>query len=166
MVKIKKNPGFQGRPKVPVYKVGETERPGEVDDYTKPLPIRMDQVIYWIGLGATKKEIAGSFRIHEETFDKRLRESCGMTYQELKNRVGGEQKIRLRHYQYQMARDNPSMAIFLGKVWLNQREDPTDQGIESNEKLDLLIKNLRSERELHQLKQELKHMKGSEDEPE
>lgn len=86
--------------------------------------IDLRQVIYWIGLQATAKEIAGSFRVSTHTLDLRLKENFGMNFTQLKEELGhgADGKLRLRQMQFELARTNPSMAIWLGKQWLNQKD--------------------------------------------
>ena len=71
---------------------------------------------------ATAEEIAGSFRVSVDTLDRRLREAFGMGFAELRKRCNGRHKLSLRRYQFQQAERSATMAIWLGKIWLGQRE--------------------------------------------
>ena len=71
--------------------------------------INLDQVLYWTEMQATAEEIAGSFRVSVDTLDRRLREAFGMGFAALS-------------YQFQQAERSATMAIWLGKIWLGQRE--------------------------------------------
>lgn len=86
--------------------------------------INLDQVIYWIGLQATAEEIAGSFRVSVDTLDLRIKENFGMNFKELKKFLGNgaDGKLRLRRYQFELARTNASVNIWLGKQWLGQKD--------------------------------------------
>lgn len=84
--------------------------------------INLDQVLYWTELQATAEEIAGAFRVSVDTLDRRLREAFGMSFAELRKRCNGLHKLSLRRYQFQQAERSSAMAIWLGKVWLGQRE--------------------------------------------
>lgn len=86
--------------------------------------INVEQVLYWIGLQATAAEIAGSFRVTPDTLDNRLREEFGCNFSELKKRLGGgaEGKLQLRRNQFKLSEHNASMAIWLGKQWLDQKD--------------------------------------------
>ena len=88
-----------------------------------PKEIVFDQVVYWINLQATQEEVAGSFRVSVETLNSRLEEHFGMNFSELRKRVDGEAKLSLRRYQFKQAEKNTTMAIWLGKIWLGQKED-------------------------------------------
>ena len=73
-------------------------------------------------LQCTKVEIAGWFKICEDTLDARIKEHYGETFSVVfaKKRIRG--KISLRRIQYQLAEKNPAMAIFLGKNYLGQSD--------------------------------------------
>jgi hypothetical protein len=99
-----------GRPKIPMI----LEIP--------PKAIVFDQVVYWINLQATQEEVAGSFRVSVETLNARLLEHFGMNFSELRKRADGEAKLSLRRYQFKQAEKSATMAIWLGKQWLGQRD--------------------------------------------
>lgn len=70
----------------------------------------------------TLEEIASFFRCSEDTVERwckrELKEGFADAYK--KYSAGG--KISLRRWQFKMAEHNCSMAIWLGKQWLGQRE--------------------------------------------
>lgn len=102
-----------GRPKVAVkVKQGLNER--EID---------LDQVIYWIGMQASCQEIAASFHVSTDTLVRRIKENFGMTFAELKERCDSPAKLSLRRFQFKLAEKNATMAIWLGKQWLGQRDN-------------------------------------------
>lgn len=74
------------------------------------------------GLQCTKEEVAGYFNCSEDTIDRwckrEYKESFAVVFS--KKRVTG--KISLRRSQFRMAETNPTMAIWLGKQYLNQTE--------------------------------------------
>lgn len=105
-----KNPGT-GRKKIPMI----MKLPEKV--------IVFEQVQYWIELQATQEEVAGSFHVSVETLNFRLMEHFGMSFTELKKRCDGAGKLSLRRYQFKMAEKNTTMAIWLGKQWLGQKDD-------------------------------------------
>lgn len=91
------------------------------------------------GLQCTKEEICSFF----ETSDKTLENWCKRTYKEGFSEVfrqkRGKGKISLRRSQWRLAEKNATMAIFLGKQYLNQKDNP-----DTEEKLDTISENLRS----------------------
>lgn len=86
--------------------------------------INLDQVIYWIGLQATAEEIAGAFRVSPWTLNLRLKEEFGLNFTQLKNKLGdgANGKLALRRNQFKLSENNASMAIWLGKQWLDQKD--------------------------------------------
>ena len=112
-----------GRPKKTVKPpVDPKSPPSEWKGVVPEKEINLDQVLYWTELQATAEEIAGAFRVSVDTLDRRLREAFGMGFAELRKRCNGLHKLSLRRYQFQQAERNATMAIWLGKIWLGQRE--------------------------------------------
>lgn len=85
-------------------------------------------------LQCTLKEIAGWFGCSEDTIERWcLREyqdenGQPMSFAEAYKNFSVDGKISLRRFQFKMAERNPSMAIWLGKQWLGQR-DTIDVGM-------------------------------------
>ena len=112
-----------GRPKKTVKPpVDPNSPPAEWKGLVPAKEINLDQVLYWTEMQATAEEIAGSFRVSVDTLDRRLREAFGMGFAELRKRCNGRHKLSLRRYQFQQAERSATMAIWLGKIWLGQRE--------------------------------------------
>lgn len=111
--------------------------------------IDLNQVIYWAEMQATQEEVAGSFRVCVETLNRHLVEAVGMTYKELLTRVNGNAKLSLRRYQFEQAKKNATMAIWLGKIWLGQMDPDkkgdyqiNEKGLADFEKLMALMANI------------------------
>ena len=70
----------------------------------------------------TLAEIAGWFKCSEDTIERWCKRELKMSFAEAykKFSVGG--KISLRRNQFRMAEHNPTMAIWLGKQYLGQKE--------------------------------------------
>ena len=71
----------------------------------------------------TEKEIMAWFDVSKPTLVSWCKENYGtdfLTIYEQKKEGG---KIALRRYQLQLAEKNPTMAIFLGKQYLGQRDN-------------------------------------------
>lgn len=120
MPRAKKSPTSMGRPRIPLV----TPDLAGLEGKLKPKPINIDEVIYWMNLSATCEEIAGSFYVSVSTLVRRLKEEFGMTFDELKKMCCGAAKLALRRNQFKMSEKNASMAIWLGKNWLGQKDDP------------------------------------------
>ncbi len=125
-----------GRPKIPLI-TPDLEEDG-IECKLPPKQIILEQVLYWMDLGATAQEVAGSFHVGVRTLDRRLREETGLGFGELKEKVCGRAKIELRKNQFNLTRTNASMGIWLGKQWLGQKENVEDQV------KDLVIDGIRS----------------------
>ena len=105
--------------------------------------IVFDQVLYWINLQASREEVAGSFRVSIDTLDRRLEEHFGLNYAALRKRCEGEAKLSLRRYQFALAEKNTSMAIWLGKQWLGQKDhEDSKAGTPANDSLLALVQDL------------------------
>lgn len=72
----------------------------------------------------TEVEICAWFGCCDETLNTWCKKTYKRTFRECFSifREGG--KISLRRAQWNLAQTNPSMAIFLGKNYLNQSDDP------------------------------------------
>lgn len=85
------------------------------------------------GLQCTKEEICAFF----DVTDKTLEGWCKRTYKEgfsdVFRQKRGIGKISLRRAQFRLAKKNASMAIFLGKQYLGQRDQPDSDVGRKNE---------------------------------
>lgn len=109
----------RGRPKIPLIVE-------DIGDLEKKIPARtiiFEDVLYWMDLGATAEEIAGSRHVSVDTLDRRLREQTGLSFAELKEKCCGQAKMNLRENQYHLTKTNASMGIWLGKNWLGQKDN-------------------------------------------
>lgn len=149
----KPNAKAPGRPRISIKPV------------TTGLPqkeIILDQVIYWIGIQATAQEIASSFHVSLSTLERAIYESFKCSFDDLRKSCEGTGKLSLRRYQFKQAEKNCSMAIWLGKQWLGQkdheevgREAPKDEDIELKNKLYAALY------EIQQLRKELDDIKSA-----
>jgi hypothetical protein len=117
--KVSMAKGKGGRPKIPMI----TENLDELEGKLPSKVLVLDQVLYWMDLGSSAEEIAGSYRISVDTLDRRLKEKTNLSFAELKERCSGGAKTRLRHNQFKLSEKNATMAIWLGKVWLGQKDN-------------------------------------------
>ena len=91
-------------------------------------------------LQCTKEEICGFFGVT----DKTLEAWCKRTYNrrgfsEVFSEKRGIGKISLRRNQFQLSKKNATMAIFLGKQWLDQRDHVTVEHSAENNLLDAIM---------------------------
>ena len=85
----------------------------------------------------TQLEIASVIDISEDTLVRRIKSKYKMTFAEYYKKNSSKGKISLRRYQFELAQRNVSMAIWLGKQWLGQRDDPVEDQIELPSGFDL-----------------------------
>lgn len=74
------------------------------------------------GIQCTKSEIASFFMVSEPTVDSWCERRYNMGFKECFERFSGKGKVSLRRNQFKMSETNPTMAIWLGKQYLGQRD--------------------------------------------
>lgn len=70
----------------------------------------------------TLSEIASWFKCSEDTIERWCQRELKTSFAEAYKMHSATGKISLRRIQFKMAEHNPGMAMFLGKVYLGQRE--------------------------------------------
>ena len=71
----------------------------------------------------TEKEICAWFDVCEDTLVEWCKNEYGMNFSDVYEQKKEGGKIALRRYQLQQAEKNPTMAIWLGKQYLKQRDN-------------------------------------------
>jgi hypothetical protein len=71
----------------------------------------------------TLVEIAGWFNCSEDTIERRVVETHGVTFAEYFKIKSAKGKISLRRSQFKLSERNPGMAIWLGKQYLEQTDN-------------------------------------------
>lgn len=89
-------------------------------------------------LQCTLQEIAGFFKCSIDTIERWCERTYNESFAETYKKYSQNGKISLRRYQYKMAEHNASMAIWLGKQWLNQA-DRTNLNINNEEESKKLM---------------------------
>lgn len=79
------------------------------------------------GLQCTHDEICDFFDITDKTLEEWCKRTYGTTFSKVFAQKRGTGKISLRRMQWRLAERNASMAIFLGKQYLGQRDDVSMQ---------------------------------------
>lgn len=74
------------------------------------------------GLQCTEEEIASAFDTSVKTLSNWCKRTYGQNYQECYKRFRNNGKISLRRKQWRLADKNASMAVFLGKNYLDQKD--------------------------------------------
>ena len=74
------------------------------------------------GIQCTLGEIASWFKCSEDTIERWCKREFKMGFAEAFKRYSADGKISLRRTQFRMAETNCSMAIWLGKQYLGQKD--------------------------------------------
>lgn len=75
------------------------------------------------GLQCTMLEICGWFDVDDKTLTTWCKKTYNKPFSEIYDIKKGKGKISLRRMQWQQAEKNPTMAIWLGKQYLGQRDN-------------------------------------------
>lgn len=73
----------------------------------------------------TQAEIADWFRLSHDSVERWCKKTYGVGYSEVYATYRSHGKISLRRSQWQQAEKNPTMAIWLGKQYLGQKDEQT-----------------------------------------
>lgn len=103
--------------------------------------IDQDQFEKLCGLQCTEAEIMGWFDITDKTLTRWCKDTYGESFSEVYAKKREKGKISLRRAQFRLAEKSASMAIFLGKNYLGQK-DSFEQNITTFEDLTPLAEML------------------------
>lgn len=78
------------------------------------------------GLQCTKEEICSWFAITDKTLDSWCKRTYNDSFSVIFEQKRGKGKISLRRAQWKLAEKSAAMAIFLGKNYLGQSDNPQD----------------------------------------
>ena len=78
------------------------------------------------GLQCTIEEICRWFKITDNTLDSWCKRTYGVGFSEIFKQKRGVGKISLRRMQWRLAETSATMAIFLGKQYLGQKNEPLE----------------------------------------
>lgn len=88
-----------------------------------PKEIDQKQFENLCGLQCTLEEICGWFDVTDKTLDSWCKRTYDANFSEVFKQKRGAGKISLRRSQWRLAEKNATMAIFLGKQFLGQRDN-------------------------------------------
>ena len=88
--------------------------------------IDWDQFDKLCALQCTKNEIAECFECSDDTISRAVKRKYKMSFADYYKKKSSRGKISLRRYQFELAKKNVTMAIWLGKQWLGQRDEPLE----------------------------------------
>lgn len=85
------------------------------------------------GLQCTLLEICDFFDVEDDTLNSWCKKTYGTTFSEVFKLKRGKGQISLRRMQWKLAEKNTTMAIFLGKQYLGQKDkiEYTDDGMKT-----------------------------------
>lgn len=95
------------------------------------------------GLQCTMLEICAVLDVDDKTLTKWCKKTYDMPFSEIFNIKRGKGKQSLRRFQWNLAKKNASMAIFLGKQYLGQK-DVVENKITNNGIIDELTEALKN----------------------
>ena len=92
-------------------------------------PVDLDRETFekLCGIQCTEEEICAVMGVTEKTLADWCRRTYGMKFSQIFREKRGGGKASLRRTQWQLAKKSPAMAIWLGKQYLGQRENPAEQ---------------------------------------
>lgn len=90
------------------------------------IEINWDQFEQLCALQCTQSEIASVLKINVDTLSDRARDHYKDTYSEIYKKYSEAGKCSLRRNQFVISKKNATMAIWLGKIWLGQK-DPSQE---------------------------------------
>lgn len=86
------------------------------------IEIDKDQFKKLCGIQCTEEEIASWFKCSVDTIERYCKREFSMSFAEAFKTFSADGKISLRRIQFRMAETNCSMAIWLGKQYLGQKD--------------------------------------------
>jgi len=95
------------------------------------------------GLQCTKAEICAFFEITDKTLERWCKRTYKKGFSDIFREKRGIGKISLRRSQWRLAEKNAAMAIWLGKQYLGQKEQPEISLTVDNRREDALSASLR-----------------------
>lgn len=75
------------------------------------------------GLQCTLEEMCGFFNVTDKTLDSWCKRTYNASFSEVFKQKRGNGKISLRRAQWRLAEKNATMAIWLGKQYLGQKDE-------------------------------------------
>lgn len=110
-------------------------------EVTEDVWIRFKKLCY---IQCTQEEICSILEMSAAVLNNRINDEYGCGFADIYNVFKAPGKASVRRSQMKMSRNNPTMAIWLGKVYLGQKEYEDDR-VSLNTSLGVLglIKNLR-----------------------
>ena len=87
------------------------------------------------GLQCTLEEVCDFFDVNDKTLNSWCKSNYGTTFYEVFKVKRSRGQLSLRRTQWKLAEKNPSMAIFLGKQYLKQKDNVEEEKKEKEKQL-------------------------------
>ena len=100
--------------------------------------INQEQFEKLCNIQCTENEIADFFECSVDTINNWCKETYDMTFSDTYKKYASKGKMSSRRMQFKLAEKNASMAIFLGKQYLGQK-DVIENNVNSNGIIDDLV---------------------------
>lgn len=101
------------------------QKPGSEREFGEPggYQVDWDQVRSLCAIQCSQDEIAAFLKVSKQTLWRRSHEHFGVPFNEVRKQWANGGKCSLRRKQWKLADTSATMAIFLGKQILGQRDD-------------------------------------------
>lgn len=120
-----------------------------------PKPIDWTQFEQLCALQCTQTEIGNMFQVDEDTIRSRVEQQYGASYSVVYKKFSEAGKSSLRRNQFVLSKKNASMAIWLGKVWLGQKDPQCEETKDILEDARAAIREIRDDRRIRIAEQPL-----------
>lgn len=125
--------GSKNKPKVNTPTVNKGGRP--------KIQLDFETVDKLMAIQCTGEEIASVLNVSYDTLERRIKEEHGLSFADYFAQKSGVGRASLRRRQFQLAEGgNPTMLVWLGKQWLNQKDRSEIDTNYQTDKLDQLIR--------------------------
>lgn len=91
------------------------------------IPIKKEDFEKLCYLQCTEEEIAGFYDCSIDTINNWCKKTYGETFSDTYKKKSAKGKMSLRRTQWRLAEKNTTMAIWLGKQYLNQKDNFADE---------------------------------------
>lgn len=92
------------------------------------------------GIQCSLDEIAFALDCSPDTIERWCKREYGCTFADTYKKYSSSGKISLRRYQFELAKKSAAMAIFLGKQYLGQSDEPKQTDANDDPLIDMLAR--------------------------
>ena len=106
--------------------------------------IDLEQFKKLCAMQCTLAEIAGFFDCSEDTIERWCKRELNTSFADAFNKHSAQGKISLRRNQFKLSEKSAAMAIWLGRQYLEQRDNIEFEDKESLARLDAILEGMRN----------------------